>query len=99
MDWLLVYRSAGSTKPNQSETEVLKLLTMTIIATVNENAATVPAIKGVAAEGACASRQTAKRTTAGTRTAATLRDSPPQSLDKIQGTARSPAHSRAAIAP
>ena len=99
MDWLLVYRSAGSTKPNQSDTDVLKLLTMTIMATVNENAATVPAIKGVAAEGACASRQTAKRTTAGTRKGATTRDKPPQSLDKIHGTANSPAHSSAAIAP
>ena len=83
--------------PNQSETEIRKLLTITIIATVNENAATVPVINGVAADGACASRQTASLNTAGTRERTKVRASPPQSLANTHGIASNPAHSSAAI--
>ena len=72
---------------------------MTIIATVNENAATVPVINGVAADGACASRQTANRKTADTRKCMSALDSPPHRRDNTQGKARSPAQSNAAIEP
>ena len=84
---------------NQSETEMRKLLTITIIATVNENAAIVPVIKGVAAEGACASRQMANRNTAGTRQRNTTEVNPPHSLDNNHGTASKPEQSKAAIDP
>ena len=84
---------------NQSETEMRKLLTITIIATVNENAAIVPVIKGVAAEGACASRQMANCNTAGTRERTRTKDSPPHSLDSNHGTAINPEQSKAAIDP
>ena len=83
--------------PNQSETEVRKLLTITIMATVSENAATVPVINGVAADGACAKRQAANRKIAGTCERANARDSPPQSWANTQGMASNPAQSKAAI--
>jgi hypothetical protein len=91
--------SAGKISTNQSDTDVRKLLTMTIMATVKENAATVPAIKGVAAAGACDKRQTAKRKTTDTCLPAKARDSPPQSRASNHGTAARPANNKAAIEP